>query len=70
MYNEELLSEFEKRKNGVKRHARESNVPLWMLAAELNVNDGNLSRKLRKLTEIQAKEMHYIIERLSSRKVV
>ena len=35
------------RNKDVREYAQKRNVKLWQIAAELNINDGNFSRKLR-----------------------
>lgn len=44
----------------IRNYAKEQNVKLWQIAAELGVNDGNFSRKLRK--EFSAEEQKRITE--------
>ena len=36
--------------------ANKNNVRLWQIAAQLNINDGNFSRKLRKELSVAEKE--------------
>ena len=62
---DDKLNEYENRRKSVKKYAKYNHVPLWMLAADMGVNDGNLSRKLRMLSEEKEKEMLSRIDRLS-----
>lgn len=51
----------------IRNHAKYCGVKLWQIAAELGINDGNFSRKLRK--EIPANEqehIHAIIDRIAA----
>lgn len=50
----------------VRMAAKQAGVFLWQIAAELGVNDGNFSRKLRKeLPATEKERIMEIIERLS-----
>ena len=52
----------------IRSTARKAGVYLWQVAAELGINDGNFSRKLRK--ELSAEEkanIYAIIARLSAK---
>lgn len=50
----------------IRRAAKENGVKLWQIAARLNINDGNFSRKLRKeLPECERDQIFQIIEALS-----
>lgn len=50
----------------VRMAAKEAGVFLWQIAAELGVNDGNFSRKLRKeLPATEKERIMEIIEKLS-----
>lgn len=44
----------------IRNHASKQGVRLWQIAAELGINDGNFSRKLRK--ELPAEEQKRIME--------
>ena len=47
----------------IRARAAEKNVRLWQIAEELNINDGNFSRKLRKeLSDIEKKRIFIIID--------
>ena len=47
--------------------AQSKNVKLWRVADKLNMNDGNLSRKLRKeLSEAEKANIMQIIDELST----
>ena len=50
--NQKLFSDFNKRRDAIKEYARNKNIPLWKIAADMGINDGNLSRKLRTLSEV------------------
>lgn len=52
MNNQKLFSDFNKRRDAIKEYARNKNIPLWKIAADMGINDGNLSRKLRTLSEV------------------
>lgn len=56
---------FLNRKESVKRYSKSKNVPLWMLAADMGINDGNLRRKFRMLSESQEQDMYNRIDRLA-----
>lgn len=60
------ISDFDKRREAVKEYAKNNNVPLWKIAADMGINDGNLSRKLRTLSVEQEQEIYSRIERLGS----
>lgn len=50
----------------VRMAAKQAGVFLWEIAAELGVNDGNFSRKLRKeLPDAEKEKIMGIIEKLS-----
>lgn len=50
----------------VRAAAKQAGVFLWQIAAELGVNDGNFSRKLRKeLPDTEKERIMGIIEKLS-----
>lgn len=50
----------------VRMAAKQAGVFLWQIAAELGINDGNFSRKLRKeLPATEKERIMEIIERLS-----
>ena len=50
----------------VRMAAKQAGVFLWQIAAELGVNDGNFSRKLRKeLPATEKERIMEIIEKLS-----
>lgn len=50
----------------VRAAAKQAGVFLWQIAAELGVNDGNFSRKLRKeLSDTEKAKIMGIIEKLS-----
>ena len=50
----------------IKQYAKDRGVFLWRIAAELGINDGNFSRKLRKkLSREERGRIISIIDRLS-----
>lgn len=50
----------------IKKAAKASGVMLWQIAARLDINDGNFSRKLRKeLPESEKSKIFEIIKDLS-----
>ena len=50
----------------IREKANEKGVRLWQIAAQLNINDGNFSRKLRKeLTNEEKAKIFEIIDRLA-----
>lgn len=63
--SQKLFNDFDKRRDAVKEYAKDKNVPLWKIAADMGINDGNLSRKLRMLSESQEQEMYNRIDRLA-----
>lgn len=66
MGNQKLFNDFDKRRDAVKEYAKDKNVPLWKIAADIGINDGNLSRKLRTLSAEQAQDMYGRIDRLAA----
>lgn len=53
----------------VRTHAKKKSVKLWQLAAALNINDGNLSRKLRfELPEDEQQRLLSIIDEIAAQK--
>lgn len=66
MRNQKLFSDFDKRRDAVKKYAKDKNIPLWKIAADMEINDGNLSRKLRTLSVEQAQDMYSRIDRLAA----
>ena len=55
------------RNKDIREYARQKNVYLWQIAARLNINDGNLSRKLRiELPNEKKAEIFKIIDELSA----
>lgn len=53
----------------IKEYAKKKNVFLWEIGEQLNINDGNLSRKLRKeLSKEETKKILNIIDEISKRK--
>lgn len=64
MNNQKLFSDFNKRRDAIKEYARNKNIPLWKIAADMGINDGNLSRKLRTLSEEQ--DIYSRIDRLAA----
>lgn len=66
MNKQKLFSDFDKRRDAVKEYARNKNIPLWKIAADMGVNDGNLSRKLRTLSEEQEQDIYSRIDRLAA----
>lgn len=53
----------------VRAHAKQKGVKLWQLAAALNINDGNLSRKLRfELPEDEQQRLLSIIDEIAAQK--
>lgn len=54
------------RNKDIREAVKKQGLFLWQIAAELGVNDGNFSRKLRKeLPEQEKAKIYEIIERLS-----
>lgn len=66
MNNQKLFSDFDKRRDAVKEYARNKNIPLWKIAADMKINDGNLSRKLRTLSAEQERDIYSRIDRLAA----
>lgn len=66
MSSQKLFNDFDKRRDAVKEYAKDKNVPLWKIAADIGINDGNLSRKLRTLSAEQAQDMYGRIDRLAA----
>lgn len=66
MDNQKLFSDFNKRRDAIKEYARNKNIPLWKIAADMGINDGNLSRKLRTLSEEQEQDIYSRIDRLAA----
>ena len=66
MNKQKLFCDFDKRRDAVKEYARNKNIPLWKIAADMGVNDGNLSRKLRTLSEEQEQDIYSRIDRLAA----
>lgn len=55
----------------IRTYAKEKNVHLWQIADELNITDGNFSRKLRReLTEKEQKGIIQIIDRIAGEQVI
>ena len=53
----------------VRTYANKKSVKLWQLAAALNINDGNLSRKLRfELPEDEQQRLLSIIDEIAAQK--
>ena len=53
----------------IRNRAKERGVFLWEIAEKLGINDGNLSRRLRKeLSESQKEQIFGIIDELSEEK--
>ncbi|MGI6171899.1 MAG: hypothetical protein ACOYIC_09295 [Butyricicoccus sp.] len=53
----------------IRNRAKERGVFLWEIAEKLGINDGNLSRRLRKeLSESQKEQIFGIIDELSGEK--
>lgn len=53
----------------IRNRAKERGVFLWEIAEKLGINDGNLSRRLRKeLSESQKEQIFGIIDELSKEK--
>lgn len=51
----------------IRKHAKSQGVRLWQLAAALNINDGNLSRKLRfELPEDEQQRLLSIIDKIAA----
>lgn len=69
MSNQKLFSDFDKRRDAVKEYAKDKNIPLWKIAADMGINDGNLSRKLRTLSVEQERDMYSRIDRLAEEAV-
>ena len=54
--------------NDVRRYAEARNVKLWQIAEALQINDGNLSRRLRKeLSAEKKQEIFAIIDKLAQK---
>ena len=66
MNSQNSFNDFVKRRDAVKEYAKNKNVPLWKIATDMGINDGNLSRKLRTLSVEQAQEMYSRIDRLAA----
>ncbi len=64
-----LINEYDVRRQNVKRYAKIKNVPLWRVAWLAGINDGNLSRRLRHLSEDQEKAYCRIIDQLADGEV-
>lgn len=55
----------------IRKKAQETKVKLWEIAQELNITDGNFSRKLRKELSAQEKEkIFHLIEKISDNRKV
>lgn len=55
------------RNKDIRKYAKDNGVPLFRIASELGINDGNLSRKLRdELPEDEKAEIRAIIDKLSA----
>ena len=55
----------------IRTYAKEKNVHLWQIADELNITDGNFSRKLRReLPEKEPKGIIQIIDRIAGEQVI
>lgn len=53
----------------IRKEAKETKVRLWEIAQELNINDGNFSRKLRKELPVKEKEKIFdLIKKISNSK--
>ncbi len=53
----------------IREQAQKSKVKLWEIAQELNINDGNFSRKLRKeLTLKEKQKIFNLITKISNNK--
>lgn len=51
----------------IREYAVKNNVRLWQVAQELNINDGNFSRKLRvELSQEEKQKLKDIIDNLAS----
>ena len=49
----------------IRNHAKYCGVKLWQIAAEIGINDGNFTRKLRhELPEAEQTRIHAIIDKL------
>lgn len=64
-----MFTEFEERRRKVRNFAKAKGIPLWKLAAVTGINDGNLSRKLRTLTDAQAEEYCNLIKKIAEEQV-
>lgn len=60
----ELIAGMERGKK-VKRKAKEKGVPLWWLSQAYGINDGNLSRLLRSLSDEDYEKLSKIIDELA-----
>ena len=47
-------------------YSKDKNIPLWKIAADMGINDGNLSRKLRTLSAEQERDIYNRIDRLAA----
>lgn len=52
----------------IRTYAKEKNVYLWQIADELNITDGNFSRKLRQRTAGKRTERSYADHRQDCRR--
>lgn len=63
--HDDLVVEMERGKD-IKRKAKEKGVPIWWLARAYGINDGNMSRLLRTLSEDDYERLNKIIEELAA----
>ncbi len=61
---DDLMAEMERGKK-IKRRAKEKGVPVWWLARAYGINDGNMSRLLRALSEEDYEKLNNIIDELA-----
>lgn len=70
MCAQNLFNDFDRRRNEIKQYAKEKGVPLWKIAVDMSVNDGNFSRRLRTLSEEQFEDIRERIDRLGEEEVI
>lgn len=59
------------RNNDIRQAAKQAGIYLWQIADNLGINDGNLSRRLRKeLTKEEKEKILEIIEDLAKKKEI
>lgn len=63
--SKELIAGMEYGKE-IKRKAKEKKIPIWWLARIYGINDGNMSRLLRDLSEEDYKRLNNVIDTLAA----